>query len=111
MRTLLALLLCVAAVNLHAQNKEIRTQVEYHDNLTQVKVKFEYYFDFWSEQNVKHGRYSWWNKKGKLLIDCTYLDGLMHGTYIEYFPNGNIKQEVQYSKGKKNGKANTYSKY
>jgi len=103
------LLLCTMQ-NVFAQNRETRTEVEYHDNVEKVKEKYEYYYDFWSEQNVKHGRYSLWNQKGQLLIDCTYFEGKLDGTYTLYDRNGAVLEVREYDQAMLQGRSISFSK-
>jgi antitoxin component YwqK of YwqJK toxin-antitoxin module len=49
------------------------------------------------------GRYLVLREDGKLLLEITYRDGLVHGPYVAFWPNGNTATEGQYYEGKQEG--------
>ena len=44
-----------------------------------------------NEKGEKHGSYIVKNKYGKTAIMQSYINGIMEGPYVEYYPNGQIK--------------------
>lgn len=56
------------------------------------------------KQGLKHGQWTIWYPNGKKRYECEYLNNLKHGIERFYFENGNIESEINYRKGKKNGR-------
>ena len=90
--------------SLCAQTRDIRTESEYHGISGHLKSKSEYYFDFWSEQEILHGRHSEWSESGRLLKDCFYYDGRLHGRYVVYYYKGFSKAINYWHHGVKQGR-------
>jgi antitoxin component YwqK of YwqJK toxin-antitoxin module len=44
-----------------------------------------------NERGEKHGSYTFKDEYGQTLVYHSYIDGLMEGPYIEYYPNGRMK--------------------
>lgn len=47
--------------------------------------------------------------ENKLKVDAHYLQGNLHGKYVEYFPDGKVSREGQYSAGNQNGMWKIYN--
>lgn len=92
------------------QTRDIRTKSTYFDNSGELKCKFEYFYDFWSEKDVEHGRFSEWNKKGKLVVDCDYKEGKLDGLFHEWYKNGMPKETSDWMNGERNGLTQIYDK-
>ncbi|MEO1384068.1 MAG: hypothetical protein AAFV78_12625, partial [Bacteroidota bacterium] len=71
-----------------AQKLDIRVAREYHTNGDFLKVKYEYYHDNWSEQQIIHGQYAEWSPNGVLLHEMTYSHGEAYGTEKRYDKKG-----------------------
>lgn len=69
---------------------------------------------FYTIDDMKHGKYMKYiinigkNKRQRLLVECYYVSGELHGTYIEYHANGRIKQITHHVNGNKTGKILKY---
>lgn len=63
----------------YAQSKDVHKRSTYYAHSKQLKLRFEYYYDYWAEQDVKHGRYTEWTQKGTIIKDCMYEDNLLVG--------------------------------
>lgn len=118
---------------LMAQTADIHAQRSYHKN-GQLIEKYEYYFDYWSEQQVRHGRLANWSsdgilryeseyqdgqlsgtervydRRGKLIKQRSYLAGQLDGLSIWYRPNGRVKRKTYYRNGRKHGTSVWYDK-
>lgn len=102
------------------QKPNIHKRSEYYTHSKQLKVRFEYYYDYWAEKEVKQGRYSEWSKKGRLQRDCVYENNLLMGEEkcfdtkerlqkctiwqagkqqktTVFYPNSLVKKEIFYS--------------
>jgi antitoxin component YwqK of YwqJK toxin-antitoxin module len=44
-----------------------------------------------NERGEKHGSYTIKNREGRMVLLHSYINGVMEGPYIEYYPNGQIK--------------------
>ena len=66
--------------------------------------------------DLLHGKYKEWyyyvgKRTGKTLIaDLDYVNGKLNGKCVYRYRNGNIKLEVEYKDGIRNGVFNTYTK-
>lgn len=78
--------------------KLIRTTYDFANG---VKTTCEEYYVLYGK---KHGHYKNYAITGYLAKECTYVNDLKEGEYIEYFPNKKIKSKYTYMNGKKNGK-------
>jgi hypothetical protein len=68
---------------------------------------------FWSPEGVKlwelelrnfqRVRLCWWYRSGKLMLKQFYLDGLDHGPYVTYYPDGTKRSEGEYFRGERAG--------
>lgn len=53
---------------------------------------------------LKEGNWKEFNYSGKTVVaEYNYHSDTLHGSYIEYFSNGNLKQSLTYQNGLKNG--------
>lgn len=92
------ILLIIPDIDAQHRGRDFRTQASYYGE-EDLKEKFQYYFDYWSEQQVKHGRYSRWDKSGQLRFDAMYFEGELDGRAISYYPDGGIARIEHYMKG------------
>ncbi|MEO1451382.1 MAG: hypothetical protein AAFV07_17755 [Bacteroidota bacterium] len=81
----------------------------YYPGTHQLARKFAYYFDHWSEQKVRHGLFSTWNKEGQLQQVAHYHHDTLNGVFEEYYANGQLKSRVQYTRGKLDGPVAFYA--
>lgn len=86
------------------QSREIRSKSIYHKDSNDLKHKYEYYFDYWSEQEIKSGRYSTWNKKGALIYEAYYLDDILDGLEEHFNEKGQLLSSTEWYLGQKEGK-------
>ncbi len=73
-----------------------------------LREKYEYYYDFWTEQRVKHGRWSRFSSNGDILEEQNYEHGDKQGPHILYRSNGSIKIEEYYLAGELHGLRRCY---
>jgi len=123
----------VTSSQLFAQSLDIKTQSTYHSP-GKLSSKYEYYFDFWAEREVLHGRLPKWSVQGNKVYSVHYQHGLkdgletffsskgtavkkirwrndlIHGSFQSFYPNGRKKQIHLYVDGQKNGLFQTYYK-
>ena len=85
-----------------AQPSTLHTDKEYHPN-RQLKKKWEYYIDEWSEKRILHGRFSEWDREGKLVYEAKYDEGKLDGITIHYHDNGEIERIDTYKAGVREG--------
>lgn len=105
-----ALLLCILALGglqlpLSAQKKDIRNHSIFNDRTSNLKVTYQYYYDFWAEQEVKHGAYSRWDKKGRLVFETFYKNGVQDSLVLQYYPDGTLRSKVPIEAGQPEGVA------
>lgn len=111
--TLRVLLVCVTlslAQSISGQSRDIRSQSEYHDGNLAIKSKAAYYYDFWSEQEIRHGRYTEWDKSGNMILDCQYAEGRLEGLHTRYYSNGNTMEISYWQEGKRSGSQEQYDR-
>ena len=89
---------------------EVRSASLHYPGKNLLKAKYQYYFDFWSQQEVFHGRYSRWNKSGVLVYDAAYTAGLLSGPIFHFSDKGNIQKEEMWKDGKLHGKTKLYDR-
>lgn len=94
---------------LFSQTKDIHTASERYDP-DRLKSKAQYYYDYWSETNVLHGRKTSWNKEGKIIYDAFFQDGLQTGEAVQYFSNGRAKIIEQWAEDQPHGVWKYYRK-
>jgi len=90
--TLLMLLLSVTSIFAQKRVKP-RLQTNYY-NFSKTQPESRGYFyadDFTGETTLKHGKWTYWNKKGVLVEIRNYQKGTLNGEVISYYFNGNIK--------------------
>ena len=126
--------LFIGLFNVYGQGFEIRIHSTSHPNSDQLAEKYEYYYDFWSEREIKHGRISRWNKEGVLIYEANFRDneldgleeifneegnlissidwkmGVKDGSEIQYYDNGGEKLIIPYKAGFKEGLEKSYYK-
>src|SRR6185369_6212001 len=71
---------------------------EWSDKDGAPKVKGDY------KHGERNGKWSYFDDKGKLKADTTFLAGYLHGVCTEYYGNGNKKSETNYYYSHKTGK-------
>lgn len=97
---LLFLLICTCSQAQLAQvpqsTQEIHLHTKYYRQSSQLTLKFEYYFDPWSQQEIRHGRYSEWDTGGRITADGYYQDGKRAGVWYAYRTNGSLSSQIIY---------------
>src|SRR4051812_45807603 len=56
-----------------------------------------------AEESKKKGPFTSWYDEGHVKQTGYYRDNLAHGTFIEYYPNGQKKSEGDFDNGKLDG--------
>lgn len=90
--------------------KEIRNTSVYDKTGTQLLEKYEYYFDYWAQQKVRHGQYSRWNKKGVLRYEATFSENQKSGQEEKYYLNGKLHKTIMWKEGERNGKSQKFDR-
>ena len=60
------------------------------------------------KNNKLNGIAKYWSEEGLLINEVEYLNGLLHGEWIEYYPSKDIKSVSRYKFDKKDGLQITY---
>lgn len=89
-------------------NIEVRNQSHYHPRTQQLLEKYQYYYDYWTEDEVKHGRYSQWDSQGRLIREARFQHGELQGLEVQYYPDGQIQRLASYHAGKQEGSQMSY---
>ena len=55
------------------------------------------------QNNKINGVSKYWSEDGTLINEVEYLNGILHGTWKEYYPSGKIKSITEYKFDKKDG--------
>ena len=92
-----------------SQTRDYRTRADYHPETGLLQSKFTYYHDYWSEQEVIHGRYSEWNKQSVLILDCFYKEGKLDSLCRKYDRLGNVVEVSWWEAGERNGMTQYYA--
>ncbi len=95
-------LLCLSYLTLQGQTIDIHAQRLYHKN-GQLIQKYEYYYDYWSEQEVKAGRFSQWRADGSLRYEAQYQAGVLTGWEKRYDQKGRLLRKATYDGGRLDG--------
>lgn len=90
--------------------KEIRNSSMYDKTGTQLLEKYEYYFDYWAQQKVKHGLYTQWNKKGQLRYEAIFSHDQKSGQERRYYRNGNPRRLKMWKEGELQGKSQKFDR-
>ncbi|MEM7373251.1 MAG: hypothetical protein AAF587_31795 [Bacteroidota bacterium] len=111
--------------------QDLRTQSIYDKSGTKVVAKFQYYYDHWSEKQIKHGLYTRWDKhgntrlemefdrgelihkvtrnaKGERVKESQWLHGRLAGMQRQYNVQNRLCHEIHYTDGKKEGLEKRY---
>ena len=79
------------------KNMNLRTIKDYHDN---GKPFQEYTVD---EEGQKHGTYRNWYDNGQIFEQCEYVNGHYHGTRQRWHNNGQLWSQSEWVNGKRHG--------
>jgi antitoxin component YwqK of YwqJK toxin-antitoxin module len=79
-----------------------KMQIDFWDfEKKHMKSRGFYYADlFYGETTLKHGKWEYWDREGRLLDVQNYLKGELHGKVTSYYPNGKKKEEGFFDNGK-----------
>ena len=89
--------------------RDIRSASAYYPDTENIlRSKYEYYFDFWSQQEVRHGRYSRWTRHGVMIFDAYFEEGQLSGSRSFYSPKGIIKRNENWKNGQLHGKTEVF---
>lgn len=90
-------MVCVA----WSQSLDIHKRSTYYPHTRTLQVRFEYYYDYWAEKEVKHGRYSVWYKTGVLQQEAMYEHNLRIGEEKFFSESGILEKICLWKAGKK----------
>lgn len=90
--------------------KEQRSYSIYDEAGTQLLEKYEYYFDYWAQQKVRHGLHTRWNKKGNLKHEVRFSHNERSGEEVLYQKNGNPRRRIMWVDGEREGKDLRYDR-
>lgn len=110
MKLVATMLTVLQSPNALAQSRDLRPHTEYGTADGDLRCKYEFYHDQWSERDVKHGRYSEWAAGDRLAIDGWYFDGLQDSTWKYWYINGKLKEVSNWEAGNRHGKTTLYDK-
>ena len=108
MRPLYLICILVLPGWLIGQTPDIRSYSEHHAHNGEVKLKYEFYYDQWSERNIRHGRYSEWALNGTLLLDAHYAEDQLDGLFQEWSANGRCREVSRWKAGLRHGVTSRY---
>ena len=91
-----------------SQVADIRSKTSNHSKTGGLAEKYEYYYDYWSEREIKHGRISRWNKEGVLIYEANYTDNELDGLEEIFNEEGNLISSIDWKMGVKDGKEIKY---
>lgn len=101
-------LLLFYPIIISAQSRDIRSHTQYGAADGDLRLKFEFYHDLWSERDVKHGKYSEWISKDRLKMEGYYFDGKQDSTWQYWYLNGNTRERSEWRDGYRHGKTTYY---
>jgi antitoxin component YwqK of YwqJK toxin-antitoxin module len=52
---------------------------------------------------VPHGRYTVFRENGSRLLEICYRQGVLHGPYVSFWPDGKVSSEGSHCEGKQEG--------
>ena len=107
---MLQLVFLMINVSVIAQSRDLRPYAEYGTAEGELRLKYEYYHDMWSERDVKHGRFTEWNGNDKVNRQGYYFDGLQDSLWQYCYGNGKLKEVSEWDAGKRHGKTALYDK-
>lgn len=104
-----ALLLATAGIA-RGQSRDIRSHAEYGGSEGELRLKYEFYHDMWSERDVKHGRYAEWASHDRLKQDGFYFDGLQDSLWRFWTQGGQLIESSWWESGDRHGKTCYYDR-
>ncbi|RME39484.1 MAG: toxin-antitoxin system YwqK family antitoxin [Planctomycetota bacterium] len=60
-------------------------------------------YGYYDENGLEHGTWITWYPNGKKALEFTMEHGAFNGPYMEWHPNGQLKRQFEYVHGKKQG--------
>ena len=84
--------------------------VYYPGKDNRLKLKYEYVYDFWSRQEIWHGRFSHWTRSGVMRYDTHYLQGKLSGARTFYTKKGALKRTENWKSGYLHGKTHEFDR-
>lgn len=93
-----------------AQSRDIRAHAEYGPTEGDLRLKYEFYHDMWSERDVKHGRYCEWQSHDRLQQSGYYFDGLQDSLWQFWYLNGQQQERSWWNAGLRHGKTTLFDK-
>lgn len=110
MRSILLFALWGCCIPLLAQSYDIRSTAEHHPQTGELRKKFEFYHDMWSEKDIPHGRYSEWAPNGEMTVDCHYSEGKKDSLFRSWYASGTMKEVSWWKNGMRNGMTRLYDR-
>lgn len=95
--------------DLQGQSPDIRTRADYHHSGA-PSFKYQYYHDFWSERDVKHGRWSEWRASGKLKEEGWYKHDKQDSLFTFYHKKGSPVEISSWREGLREGITQLFAK-
>ena len=93
-----------------AQSPDIRTHAEHDPEDGEIRLKYEFYFDLWSEREVRHGRFSRWASNGQLIENAEYAEDELNGLRRLYYSNGHPRESSWWKEGERHGSTREFDR-
>lgn len=100
----------LSTIHGRAQSHDLRSHAEYGESEEDLRLKYQFYHDMWSERDVKHGRFSKWAGHDRLLVDGYYFEGLQDSLWRYWYGNGQLSESSYWRNGQRSGKTSLYDK-
>ncbi len=62
------------------------------------------------QNGVKNGAEIWYDGRGRIIREVPYVNGRIHGTKKDFYPNGDVLGAIPYKYGMKDGIAYSYNR-
>ncbi len=60
-----------------------------------------YYMEYLDDEGKRHGRTTYWNRRGEMTIAYNYVHGVREGTQSYFHPSTNEQKDVEFKNDKK----------
>ena len=87
-------------VNPNGKTYDLRSKELITGKLVDFHANAQKRFEISMVSGLRNGEATWWDSAGRKTHQRFYRAGLLHGSWIEFYDNGNRKQEQVYQNGK-----------
>src|SRR5690606_26674084 len=87
---------------------QAQSQIKTYYDSTGTVLK-ENYTILNQDSNMVHGSYTMFHENGQVAVEGSFVKGQKDGQFKEFYPDGNIKREMRYKEGLREGEVVIYN--